>query len=390
MRFGPTRLIVIVALILGCLSVKLPAYWYHGSWPDGSIVMHLQVGSSGGTLIDGASSWGQSAEWALADWNQYMARTEFRVVRDSTYPIRSANGINNVFWDSTVYGSAFGSAAAYTVWWFNGSRKSESDVIFDNRRGWNSYRGNTRSYLDFHRFALHEFGHVLGLDHPNQHGQSVSAIMNSVLGNLDHLSADDIAGARALYGGSSAPSPPGAPSNLTASASGSTVNLSWRAPTSGGAPTAYNLRAGTSSGSSNLANFSTGNTATSFSTGGIGSGTYYIRVYATNSGGSSGASNEAVLTVGGCTAPSAPSGLSASVSGSTVNLKWSAGGGSPTSYVLEAGSMSGASNIIVSDTGSAATSFTATGVNRGTYYLRVRSRNACGTSGPSNEIVMVV
>ena len=38
----------------------------------------------------------------------------------------------------------------------------------------------------------------------------------------------------------------------------------------------------------------------------------------------------------------------------------------------------------------AATSHLAAGVRRGTYYVRMRARNACGSSPPSNETVVVV
>jgi hypothetical protein len=58
---------------------------------------------------------------------------------------------------------------------------------------------NGRELWDLLRVALHELGHVLGLDHPDDNGQSVIALMNSILGNLDQLVADDIAGARSLY-----------------------------------------------------------------------------------------------------------------------------------------------------------------------------------------------
>jgi subtilisin family serine protease len=91
---------------------------------------------------------------------------------------------------------------------------------------------------------------------------------------------------------------PGAPSGLVATSSGSSVQLRWNAPTTGGAPTSYTIEAGSAPGLSNLANFATGNTATSFAASGIGAGTYYVRVRATNSAGASAASNEATLVVG--------------------------------------------------------------------------------------------
>ena len=51
-------------------------------------------------------------------------------------------------------------------------------------------------------YLIHEFGHVVGLSHPDEAGQQVSAIMNSFVGSIDEttLFPDDVAGIRALYG----------------------------------------------------------------------------------------------------------------------------------------------------------------------------------------------
>ena len=46
---------------------------------------------------------------------------------------------------------------------------------------------------------LHEFGHVVGLGHPDEAGQYVDAVMNSVPW-FTELQQDDIAGVRAIYG----------------------------------------------------------------------------------------------------------------------------------------------------------------------------------------------
>src|SRR6185295_11971063 len=168
------------------------------------------------------------------------------------------------------------------------------------------------------------------------------------------------------------------------------VTLTWLAPASGCAPTAYTIEAGSVTGSSNLASFSTGSTRTLFSASGIGAGRYFVRVRATNGGGTSTPSNEVQFTIGSgpcVAAPGPPGGLAATVSGTTVSLSWTAAAGA-TGYVLEAGSSAGLSNLVVSDVG-ATVSLTAT-AGAGTYYVRVRARNACGTGAPSNEVTVVV
>ena len=183
------------------------------------------------------------------------------------------------------------------------------------------------------------------------------------------------------------------PTGLATSSSGSSVTLAWVAPATGGAPTAYIIEAGSAASRADLANFSTGNTATSFSASGVGAGSYFVRVKATNAAGTSAASNEAVLVVGGgCAgAPGPPSGLAVvSNSGGTVVLSWTAASGIPTSYIVEAGSAPGTANLANSDLGSNATSLTATSVGRGTYFVRIRGKNACGTGAASNELTLVV
>lgn len=394
-------LLLTIGLVL--LARPLAGYWRFGpSWASGDILMELQLGSSGGTLIDGSTSWDVSAEHALADWNEQIGRSRFTVRRNSTASTGMPSVYNNVIWGDDIYGRAFGTnVVAYALTWMRNGVVVEGDVIVNRAKSWNSYPGPWRfnpNTADLHRTLLHEFGHILGLDHPDEHGQSVSAVMNSLLADLDHLSADDIAGGVSLYGSPSNPTPPspstspGAPGSLAASASGATVSLSWRAPTTGGTPTTYYVEAGSSAGATNLANFSTGNATTSLSAGGVGSGVYYIRVRAANAVGVSSPSNEATLVVGGgCSGPpTAPATLVGSATGSTVTLFWGAAGGNPTSYVVEAGSGPGLSNLANSDTGSTVGSLTAPGVGRGVYYVRVRGKNTCGVGSASNEIVVSV
>jgi hypothetical protein len=185
---------------------------------------------------------------------------------------------------------------------------------------------------------------------------------------------------------------PGPPVGLTATSAGSAVTLTWQAPTSGGPPLSYVIEAGAVPGAADLANFSTGNALTAFGTGGVPSGTYFVRARTTTAQGMSAASNEVRLVVGsGCgTAPGAPgTPWVATNSGGTVVLTWAPATRSPTSYVVEAGSGPGLSNITTADVGNV-TTLSATGVATGRYYVRVRARNACGASPPSGELTLVV
>lgn len=126
-----------------------------------------------------------------------------------------------------------------------------------------------------------------------------------------------------VVAGGSCASAPGAPSGLTSAASGSTVTLQWAAPSAGCAPTGYSIEAGSSAGASNLANLATGSTSTAFTASGVGDGTYFVRVRATNQFGASPASNESTLTVGS----PAPGGF-------TVDMPVAAGDTAGNVYVI--------------------------------------------------------
>jgi hypothetical protein len=201
-----TRVSVLAA---ACLAVWLTdtgrAHYGNGPrWNSGSIAMQLQLGSSSGSLVDGSTSWNAPAENSFSIWNTQLNGVSFAPVRNSTAANTSGNGINNVTFADDAYGDAFGAETlAITISWYRSStnRYSEGDVVFNRKYSWNSYRGNLRSGTqDFQRVAIHEFGHVLGLGHPDQHGQSVTAIMNSRISNLDTIQTDDINGVRAVYG----------------------------------------------------------------------------------------------------------------------------------------------------------------------------------------------
>jgi hypothetical protein len=183
---------------------------------------------------------------------------------------------------------------------------------------------------------------------------------------------------------------PEAPANLAFTVSGSTVILTWSPPGPGSAVDTYIVEAGSAPGLSNIIVFNIGSNATSFTATNVPDGTYHVRVRGANADGLGAVSNEVAIVVGsGPCNPSGPPTLAGSASGSTVTLNWS-GVPAAAAFIVEAGSGPGAANIAVFDTGNANTSFVATNVPNGTYYVRARVRTACGTSGVSNEIVINV
>ncbi len=204
----PTIMAIAVALA-GLLS---PAHAYvmdSRRWDSGAITMHLNLDTAPlpRALADGSTSWGQVAQQALSEWNAVISRAQFVAVQNSSAPVGRQNGVNNVFFSPTVYGEAWGSGVVgltITVMQGSGSqRRAESDVLFNSNAPMDSYRGPLGSagpWYDFKRLALHEFGHVLGLGHPDDAGQKKASVMNSAISDTDRLMDDDIEGAQSAYG----------------------------------------------------------------------------------------------------------------------------------------------------------------------------------------------
>ncbi len=165
-----------------------------------TVVMHLSLGVPQ-TLQDGFPSFNESAADALRIWNRQLAHLQFAPRVASPLPAEDGDAATSVLFSSTAYGTAFGSRTlAITLISARGTITTETDTLFNNARTWDSYRGPLQdSVQDFHRVALHEFGHSLGLDHPDQAGQTVVAIMNSTISDLDALQPDDIAGGQSIY-----------------------------------------------------------------------------------------------------------------------------------------------------------------------------------------------
>jgi hypothetical protein len=204
MKASSRRTLAVVAalaLIAGTSQTTNGFATLGSTWASGAVVMNMQL-TGGSGLSDGSASFNASFISAMQTWNQSLSRIQ--LTPGSGTSRADGDLVNQVFFDSSYYGTPFGrdTLAITTRWTLDTTQRVEADVVFNTAFTFDSYRGNVRSsgVWDLRRVALHELGHVIGLDHPDERGQSVTAQMNSILGNLDSLTADDIAGAQSMYG----------------------------------------------------------------------------------------------------------------------------------------------------------------------------------------------
>lgn len=191
-----------LSALLVFASMQLHAFEIAGNkWATGETEFYVGMN---GTAASGIT-WNAAFIAALNEWN---SETSFNfIVREENRDPCMNDGLSSVDFREDLCGSAFGqNTLAVTIRRFTSTTLgepniSEANVIIDQNKEFNVFDGNIVQLgvkgVDLRRVALHELGHVIGLDHES----SNLAIMAPTVGNLDRLQADDIAGAELLYDG---------------------------------------------------------------------------------------------------------------------------------------------------------------------------------------------
>jgi len=213
-----TRRIAAVACVVALATATLPldafrlvtAGGLQLRWPTSrTVLLQLRLDRFvfSEPLLDGSTSWNQVGASVAQAWNN-LADVNFTASAGPQGLGERGNNVNEAYFAANYEGQSFGEAVGITLYSFDADTGTilEADVVFDSNRPWNAYTGPVRQYsgggnlYDLRRVATHEFGHILGLGHPDDGGQSVAAIMNSRLSDTESVQQDDINGLRAIYG----------------------------------------------------------------------------------------------------------------------------------------------------------------------------------------------
>lgn len=205
--------ISLVVICLGIFTETVHGYNWRTcndekiTWDNGWTNMYIST-----TSFPAGSIWDTRLQNAMATWNDVKnSDWRFYVGRDTDGSHDDDNGVNEIYFDNDEgpNGALAVTHSRWTCYWLFGNHKwyDEADIEFNDNLSWNTgsynYNNATGSPFCFEGIALHELGHVLGLNHEDRWMATMNSYYpnSGVFGNYKEWDpyADDRQGVRYLY-----------------------------------------------------------------------------------------------------------------------------------------------------------------------------------------------
>ncbi len=207
----PTKATVAVALTLaGSAAVLAHVRLIHPSngaklyWSSPSNISVVINDQGSDNITDGSHE--TALRNAIEEWNK-IEGTTLQLVENTSAASQArtdweSNSIHLLYFDennsSGYFPNGSSTVAITPVWFYSSGRISDADVLF-NGNSFSFTTSQVSGRYDVQDVAVHELGHVVGLDHTGWAGASMYPYVNSTVILHRSLSQDEWRGMRGIY-----------------------------------------------------------------------------------------------------------------------------------------------------------------------------------------------